>query len=171
MSIHQSFSIKAPRTHFASWHLPFLAPLQVNCNITYPMSSTGKSVLVTGCFAGGIGAALAEVFHEKGYHVFATARNPARSQRVSPVRQTSRFWHSTCYPRSQLPHPSRALTDKPEALSMSLSTIAGEVLIYQLWAVQSKRARNCFTSTSGNHWSCSRPLFLFNQGQRVHRAE
>ncbi|KAI0138187.1 short-chain dehydrogenase/reductase [Hypoxylon sp. NC0597] len=37
-----------------------------------------KSVLITGCTAGSIGAALAEVFHEKGYYVFVTLRNPAK---------------------------------------------------------------------------------------------
>lgn len=35
-------------------------------------------VLITGCSAGGIGAGLAEVFREKGYHVFATLRNTAK---------------------------------------------------------------------------------------------
>ncbi|KAI0849158.1 NAD(P)-binding protein [Daldinia vernicosa] len=39
--------------------------------------SLRKSVLITGS-SGGIGAALAEVFREKGYHVFATARNPSK---------------------------------------------------------------------------------------------
>lgn len=34
--------------------------------------------MITGCSTGGIGAALAEVFQEKGYHVFATARNPSK---------------------------------------------------------------------------------------------
>ncbi|KAG8170253.1 hypothetical protein KVR01_000998 [Diaporthe batatas] len=42
------------------------------------MSPLGKFALITGCSAGGIGAGLAEVFRERGYHVFATARNPAK---------------------------------------------------------------------------------------------
>ncbi|KAI0900057.1 NAD(P)-binding protein [Annulohypoxylon nitens] len=42
------------------------------------MASLRKFVLITGCSAGGIGAGLAEVFREKGYHVFATIRNPSK---------------------------------------------------------------------------------------------
>jgi len=34
-----------------------------------------KSVLITGCSAGGIGDALAQEFHRQGLRVFATARN------------------------------------------------------------------------------------------------
>ena len=34
-----------------------------------------KSVLITGCSAGGIGDALAQCFHHRGFRVFATARN------------------------------------------------------------------------------------------------
>ena len=42
------------------------------------MTITRRTVLVTGCSAGGVGAALAEVFRAKGYHVYATARTPSK---------------------------------------------------------------------------------------------
>jgi NAD(P)-dependent dehydrogenase (short-subunit alcohol dehydrogenase family) len=42
------------------------------------MAFKTKSVLVTGCSAGGIGQAIAYAFHQKGYHVFATARTPSK---------------------------------------------------------------------------------------------
>lgn len=42
------------------------------------MTPVRKTVLITGCSTGGIGAGLAEVFREKGYHVFATARTPSK---------------------------------------------------------------------------------------------
>lgn len=37
-----------------------------------------KSILVTGCSAGGIGAAIALLLARKGHHVFATARNTSK---------------------------------------------------------------------------------------------
>ncbi|KAE9366252.1 NAD(P)-binding protein [Stipitochalara longipes BDJ] len=37
-----------------------------------------KTVLITGCSDGGLGAALAVAYHEAGYRVLATARNPSK---------------------------------------------------------------------------------------------
>ncbi|RFU79398.1 short-chain dehydrogenase reductase [Trichoderma arundinaceum] len=42
------------------------------------MAVSIKTCLVTGCSAGGVGAAFAETFKNKGYHVFATARTPSK---------------------------------------------------------------------------------------------
>jgi 1-acylglycerone phosphate reductase len=47
------------------------------------MSTSTRTVLITGCSDGGLGAALAVAFHEAGLHVYATARNLSRMKRIA----------------------------------------------------------------------------------------
>lgn len=43
------------------------------------MAGTQKTALITGCSAGGIGTAMAKRFREQGYYVFATVRDPSKT--------------------------------------------------------------------------------------------
>src|SRR5690242_19097552 len=49
------------------------------------MAPSKRSVLITGCSDGGLGAALAVAFHNAGLHVYATARNPSIMKYLSSL--------------------------------------------------------------------------------------
>jgi short-subunit dehydrogenase len=49
------------------------------------MASGKRTVLITGCSDGGLGASLAIAFHEAGLHVIATARNVAKLKQVEAL--------------------------------------------------------------------------------------
>jgi NAD(P)-dependent dehydrogenase (short-subunit alcohol dehydrogenase family) len=48
-------------------------------------NSPRKTVLITGCSAGGAGSALAEAFHARGLHVFATARSLSKMSHLEKM--------------------------------------------------------------------------------------
>lgn len=58
-----------------------------------------KSVLITGCSAGGIGFALAEAFKKRNFRVFATARDPSK---MSELEKTPNVTLLTLDPTSSI---------------------------------------------------------------------
>jgi 1-acylglycerone phosphate reductase len=50
-----------------------------------------ETVLVTGCSDGGIGSALAMTFQSRGFHVFATARDPTKMTDLKDLPNVTRL--------------------------------------------------------------------------------
>ena len=50
-----------------------------------PGDKSKRTALITGCSQGGIGDALAQEFHKKGFRVFAAARNLAKVQHLKAL--------------------------------------------------------------------------------------
>ena len=44
-----------------------------------------RTVLITGCSDGGIGAAMTKAFPDQGYHVFATLRNTSKAESLAQM--------------------------------------------------------------------------------------
>jgi 1-acylglycerone phosphate reductase len=66
-------------------HLPFIVPITFHFFDIIFLTMAPKTVLITGCSEGGIGDALAQVFHRKGLRVFATARNLSKVEHLKKM--------------------------------------------------------------------------------------
>lgn len=59
-----------------------------------------KTVLITGCSTGGIGWAMAKNFHERGYYIFATIRDPAKAADLSDLKNVEILELDVTIPKS-----------------------------------------------------------------------
>lgn len=87
-----------------------------------------KSLLITGCSAGGIGFALVEAFLKRNFHVFATARDPSK---MSPLDQLSNVTLLTLDPTSQasVDNVVKLVHDQTEGRLDYLVNNAGQIII------------------------------------------
>ncbi|PVI02452.1 NAD(P)-binding protein [Periconia macrospinosa] len=68
-----------------------------------------KTVLITGCSDNGIGSALGRVFHDRGYHVYATARNLSKMTWIEGLDNIT---------------PVTLDVTKPEDIKVAIDTVA-----------------------------------------------
>jgi NAD(P)-dependent dehydrogenase (short-subunit alcohol dehydrogenase family) len=82
------------RSFITIHHLPppnFFNNITTNTNDTNNTNNDNmatvqkKTALITGCSTGGIGWAMAKIFHDRGFYVFATARDPSNAADLSKL--------------------------------------------------------------------------------------
>ncbi|KAK6197112.1 hypothetical protein LQW54_010907 [Pestalotiopsis sp. IQ-011] len=61
------------------YDLPAGSIFQAPTHVAHFDEAIWKTVLITGCSEGGLGAAMAKVLHDQGYHVFATLRDTSKT--------------------------------------------------------------------------------------------
>ena len=71
--------------NLSATHNQFSSPTLTLCIL----NMTLKSVLITGCSAGGIGYALVEAFQKRNLHVFATARNLSKMSQLDKLHNVT----------------------------------------------------------------------------------
>ena len=107
------------------------------------MSSSRRTVLVTGCSDGGLGAALALSFHRAGLHVYATARDTSKMRNIKkagietlPLDVLSQTSINTCV--SNLPHLDILVNNAGGGLNQSISdldfSLAKNLFELNVWA-------------------------------------
>ena len=87
-----------------------------------------KTVLITGCSAGGIGSALAEAFRKRDMHVFATARDYVRMSHLKDLPNVTTLLLDPTSHASVL-HAARTVSAKTKDKLDYLVNNAGQTVI------------------------------------------
>lgn len=116
-----------------------------------------KSVLITGCSAGGIGAAVALALAQRGHHVFVTARNtskiPEQLSLLSNVTILSLDVKST----ESIISAAKAVSESGRGLDVLVNN-AGAGYVAPVLDMDIRRAQDLFDT---NVWGCIRTIQAF----------
>ncbi|EKG20605.1 Short-chain dehydrogenase/reductase SDR [Macrophomina phaseolina MS6] len=105
--------------------------------------STPKTVLITGCSAGGIGFALAQEFQSRGLHVFATARNPAKMSALAALPNVTLLTLDVCSPASVEAAAAAVMAQTGGTLDYLVNN-AGSVYVTPILDVDIQKAKAMF---------------------------
>lgn len=116
-----------------------------------------KSILITGCSAGGIGGAVAIALAKQGHHIFATARNPskiaAEVMALSNVTVLTLDVTSTASVRSA----AKAVASSGRGLDVLVNN-AGVGYVTPILDMDIEKAQKLFET---NVWGCIRTVQAF----------